>query len=123
MIRNESNIIERFSKCPLVDKIYDLVGWEFHLAALLISPDATLLSNFMTYCPIRYMDGIKRINGYYSLLETHSAMFMPISFKKSKENSSCGTDCITDCHRYKKQCPGCPAIEYKMPDAIELPIY
>lgn len=111
---SRKDVIDRFSNCPLVDKIFDLIGSEYHLAVLLISPDSNLLSNFMTYCPIRYIDGIKKINAYYSLLENNSPIFLPISFKKNSANSTCGTDCNKDCSRYKIQCPGCPALDYKV---------
>ena len=120
---SRAEIIERYASCPLVDKIFDIIGFEYHLLVCLISPDPALMANFMTYCPIRYMDGIKRINGFNSLIDTHKPFFLPIKKKNSEEKSGCEINCAKDCNRYKRLCPGCPAQEYKESyesDIIEL---
>jgi DNA-binding Lrp family transcriptional regulator len=112
--KSRAEVIDRFSQCPLVENIFDIVGFEFHLLVCLVSPDSNLLANFMTYCPIRYLDGVKRANCYYSMIDTHRSCFLPITKYKSKNMQTCGTDCSKDCSRYKKLCPGCPTLEYQL---------
>lgn len=110
--RNE--LIKNFSNCPLVYQIYDIVGWDFHLMLHLISEDETLLNNFVTYCPISYFEGIKRIESFSTMLDPSVSTFIPLVTKKSDLNVTCGMNCSTDCDRFKNGCPGCPAHEYSI---------
>ena len=88
--KSRAQVIKNFSSCPLVNQIYDIVGGEYHLMLLLISEDEALLNNFVTYCPIGYYEGIKRITSYPTLLDPSRSTFIPIVTKKSDLNISCG---------------------------------
>ena len=110
--KSRGQVIKNFSHCPLVHQIFDIVGGEYHLLMLLMSEDETLLNNFITYCPITYYEGIKKISSFPTLLDPSSSSFIPVVTKKSDVNISCGINCSKDCSRYKKGCPGCPAQEF-----------
>ena len=97
---SRAEVIERYSACPLVDKIFDIIGFEYHLLVCLISPDPALMANFMSYCPIRYMVGIKRVNAYNSLIDSQRPFFLPIKKQTKGENPGCTTNCAKDCNRY-----------------------
>jgi hypothetical protein len=106
--KSRTEIINKFSSCPIVESIFDIVGWEYHLLICLVSPDQRLLNNFMTYCPINFLPGIKRSITLPTMMDNATPTFIPISFKSSK---GCGTVCSKDCDRYGTECPGCPAQE------------
>ena len=110
--KSRMQVIKNFSSCPLVHQIYDIVGGEYHLLMLLMSEDESLLNNFITYCPISYYEGIKKISSFPTLLDPTSSSFIPVVTKKSDVNVSCGMNCALECNRFKKGCPGCPAQEY-----------
>ncbi len=110
--KSRSNLIKNFSNCPLVNQIYDIVNWDYHLMLQLISEDETLLNNFVTYCPITFFEGIKKIESFTTLLDPSRSAFIPVVTKKSDLNVTCGIKCAIDCPRYKQGCPGCPAQEY-----------
>lgn len=112
--KSRSEVIKNFSNCPLVQQIYDIVNWDYHLMLQLISEDETLLNNFVTYCPITFFDGIKKIESFTTLLDPSRPTFIPVVTKKSDLNATCGVHCSTDCPRFKKGCPGCPAQEYNL---------
>ena len=112
--KSRNELIRNFSACPLVYQIYDIVGWDYHLMLHLISEDESLLNNFVTYCPISYFEGIKKIESFTTLLDPNRTTFIPLVTKKSDLNATCGVHCSTDCTRYKDGCPGCPAQEYSI---------
>ena len=103
-----AEIIQKFTSCPLVANIFDIVGWEYHLMLCLVSPDQRLLNNFMNYCPINFIKGIKRSITLPTIINNFKPTFIPVSFNK---NPGCGMDCAKLCKRHKIDCPGCPAQE------------
>ena len=110
--KSRNQLIKNFSSCPLVQQIFDIVNWDYHLMLHLISEDETLLNNFVTYCPITFFEGIKKITSFPTLLDPSRPAFIPVVTKKSDLNVSCGIKCSTECSRFKQGCPGCPAQEY-----------
>ena len=119
--KSRAEIIQKFSSCPIVDNIFDIIGWEFHLLLCLVSPDQRLLNNFMTYCPINFLPGIKRSITLPTMLNNFKPTFIPVSFNNSK---GCGTVCANQCERYGKECPGCPAQDFieTEEDLVELAV-
>jgi DNA-binding Lrp family transcriptional regulator len=110
--KSRSQLIKNFGNCPLVYQIYEIVGGQYHLLMLLISEDESLLNNFVTYCPISYYEGIKKIISYPILLDPAKTAFIPLVTKKSDLNVSCGINCTKDCSKFNDGCPGCPTQEY-----------
>ena len=106
--KSRAEIIQKFSSCPLVANIFDIVGWDYHLMLCLVSPDQRLLNNFMNYCPINFLKGIKRSITLPTMLNNYKPTFIPVCFDNKE---GCGTNCATDCERFKRECPGCPTHE------------
>ncbi|MHA2363932.1 MAG: Lrp/AsnC family transcriptional regulator [Candidatus Hodarchaeales archaeon] len=108
---SRTTIIDRFNQCSLVDQIFDIIGWEFHILISINSFDSALINNFMTYCPINYYEGIKRVISLPVISDMRHPSFLPISSKNFGQNiENCGTNCEKDCDRFHKGCPGCPTI-------------
>lgn len=106
--KSRAEIIQKFSSCPVVANIFDIVGWEYHLLLCLVSPNQRLLNNFMNYCPVHFLDGIKRSITLPTMLNNYKPTYIPVCFNSKK---GCGTNCSKECNRYKSECPGCPTEE------------
>ena len=114
-----AEIIQKFSSCPLVANIFDIVGWEYHLLLCLVSPDQRLLNNFINYCPINFLPGIKRSLILPTMINNYRPTYIPVCFNKKE---GCGTDCAKDCDRYGRKCPGCPTQEMIDKEDIQLEV-
>ena len=115
--KSRAEIIQKFSSCPVVANIFDIIGWDYHLMMCLISADQRLLNNFMNYCPINFLRGFKRTITLPTMINNYNPTYIPVCFE-SKEG--CGNDCANDCDRYKSECPGCPTREMIEPKETEI---
>ncbi len=106
--QTRAEIIQKFSSCPLVANIFDIVGWEYHLLLCLVSPDQHLLNNFMNYCPINFLKGVKRTITLPTMLNNFKPTYIPIC---ANTNEGCGMDCSKLCKLHGTNCSGCPAKE------------
>lgn len=105
----DQRLLKKLQKCPVVDTIYTLIGWEDYSHVLcLVSPDSSLLSNFMTSCPMAHAPEIQNTLALPITIDMKASAFIPLNFNTTSDEIECDFSCTEDCQRYKESCPGCP---------------
>ncbi|MFW9930368.1 MAG: Lrp/AsnC family transcriptional regulator [Candidatus Thorarchaeota archaeon] len=112
--RTRLEIIKRFSDCPLVMNIYDVAGWDYQLLFLCASHDQVLLNNFMSYCPVRFIEGVKKVISKNIMMNEFSDRLIPLSKNKYFKTGSCGENCLEKCEMINNGCTGCPAADINL---------
>lgn len=104
-VKAKHEIIRCISKCPFVEMVFDVTGWKYHLMVCCVAPEQQLLNQFLTYSPFKYLNCIKKVETYHTMLNPQFPVFIPVS---TKVFETCGKNCTHHQTCGFDECPGCP---------------